>query len=89
MNAAWKSCLPLFLSLAGVFSPPIRILGNRVAELEKKLKTLEMSGLWSLPGGYKYRDQFKRKYTYIYIIFLHKINLIILLYLSASGYLEA
>ncbi|XP_058250998.1 coiled-coil domain-containing protein 149-A isoform X5 [Hemibagrus wyckioides] len=26
-----------------------RILGNRVAELEKKLKTLEVSGLWSLP----------------------------------------
>uniref|UniRef100_A0A3Q4H876 Coiled-coil domain containing 149b n=1 Tax=Neolamprologus brichardi TaxID=32507 RepID=A0A3Q4H876_NEOBR len=29
-----------------------KILGNRVAELEKKLKTLEMSGLWSLPGYY-------------------------------------
>ncbi|XP_074486066.1 coiled-coil domain-containing protein 149-like isoform X2 [Sebastes fasciatus] len=28
-----------------------KILGNRVAELENKLKTLEMSGLWSLPGG--------------------------------------
>ncbi|XP_028269567.1 coiled-coil domain-containing protein 149-like isoform X2 [Parambassis ranga] len=28
-----------------------KILGSRVAELEKKLKTLEMSGLWSLPGG--------------------------------------
>ncbi|XP_001634754.2 coiled-coil domain-containing protein 149-A isoform X1 [Nematostella vectensis] len=27
-----------------------RILGNRVAELEKKLKTLEVSGLWSLEG---------------------------------------
>ncbi|XP_071024550.1 coiled-coil domain-containing protein 149-like isoform X1 [Oncorhynchus clarkii lewisi] len=27
-----------------------RILGNRVGELEKKLKTLEVSGLWSLPG---------------------------------------
>ncbi|XP_031132700.1 coiled-coil domain-containing protein 149-like isoform X2 [Sander lucioperca] len=27
-----------------------KILGNRVAELEKKLKTLEMSGIWSLPG---------------------------------------
>ncbi|XP_041724189.1 coiled-coil domain-containing protein 149 isoform X3 [Coregonus clupeaformis] len=26
-----------------------RILGNRVAELEGKLKTLEVSGLWSLP----------------------------------------
>uniref|UniRef100_A0A8C9RYR3 Coiled-coil domain containing 149a n=1 Tax=Scleropages formosus TaxID=113540 RepID=A0A8C9RYR3_SCLFO len=26
-----------------------KILGNRVAELEKKLKTLELSGLWSLP----------------------------------------
>lgn len=31
-----------------------RILGNRVAELENKLKTLEMSGLWSLPGEHKY-----------------------------------
>uniref|UniRef100_UPI0037E97508 coiled-coil domain-containing protein 149-like isoform X2 n=1 Tax=Semicossyphus pulcher TaxID=241346 RepID=UPI0037E97508 len=28
-----------------------KILGNRVAELESKLKTLEMSGLWSLPEG--------------------------------------
>nr|XP_046273699.1 coiled-coil domain-containing protein 149-like isoform X2 [Scatophagus argus] len=28
-----------------------KILGNRVAELEKKLKTLEMSGLWRLPEG--------------------------------------
>ncbi|XP_033480248.1 coiled-coil domain-containing protein 149-like isoform X1 [Epinephelus lanceolatus] len=27
-----------------------KILGTRVAELENKLKTLEMSGLWSLPG---------------------------------------
>lgn len=27
-----------------------KILGNRVAELENKLKTLEISGLWSLPG---------------------------------------
>uniref|UniRef100_A0A4W4EKR9 Coiled-coil domain containing 149a n=2 Tax=Electrophorus electricus TaxID=8005 RepID=A0A4W4EKR9_ELEEL len=27
-----------------------RILGNRVAELEQKLKTLEVSGLWSLPA---------------------------------------
>ena len=27
-----------------------RILGHRVAELEKKLKTLEVSGLWSLQG---------------------------------------
>ncbi|KAJ0050952.1 hypothetical protein NL108_009950 [Boleophthalmus pectinirostris] len=27
-----------------------KILGNRVAELEKKFKSLEMSGLWSLPG---------------------------------------
>ncbi|GCB72059.1 hypothetical protein scyTo_0006157 [Scyliorhinus torazame] len=30
-----------------------RILGNRVAELEKKLRTLEVSGLWSLPAGGK------------------------------------
>uniref|UniRef100_A0A8K9XJ89 Coiled-coil domain containing 149 n=1 Tax=Oncorhynchus mykiss TaxID=8022 RepID=A0A8K9XJ89_ONCMY len=28
-----------------------KILGNRVGELENKLKTLEVSGLWSLPGG--------------------------------------
>ncbi|XP_038064491.1 coiled-coil domain-containing protein 149-like [Patiria miniata] len=28
-----------------------KILGNRVAELEKKLKTLEISGLWNLPPG--------------------------------------
>ncbi|XP_052003801.1 coiled-coil domain-containing protein 149-A [Xyrauchen texanus] len=28
-----------------------RILGNRVTDLEMKLKTLEVSGLWSLPGG--------------------------------------
>ncbi|XP_040038621.2 coiled-coil domain-containing protein 149-A isoform X2 [Gasterosteus aculeatus] len=28
-----------------------RILGNRVADLERKLKTLEVSGLWSLPGN--------------------------------------
>ncbi|XP_029906464.1 coiled-coil domain-containing protein 149-like isoform X2 [Myripristis murdjan] len=28
-----------------------KILGNRVGELEKKLKTLEAAGLWSLPGG--------------------------------------
>lgn len=28
-----------------------RILGNRVADLERKLKTLEISGFWSLPGG--------------------------------------
>nr|XP_061810851.1 coiled-coil domain-containing protein 149-like [Nerophis lumbriciformis] len=27
-----------------------RILGNRVADLERKLKTLEVSGFWSLPG---------------------------------------
>ncbi|XP_064199548.1 coiled-coil domain-containing protein 149-A isoform X2 [Anguilla rostrata] len=27
-----------------------KILGNRVSELEKKLKTLEVSGFWSLPG---------------------------------------
>ncbi|XP_031441067.1 coiled-coil domain-containing protein 149-like isoform X1 [Clupea harengus] len=27
-----------------------KILGNRLTELEKKLKTLEVSGFWSLPG---------------------------------------
>lgn len=33
---------------------PLRILGNRVAELEKKFQTLETSGLWSLPGKNQY-----------------------------------
>ncbi|XP_060558667.1 coiled-coil domain-containing protein 149-B-like [Ruditapes philippinarum] len=28
-----------------------KILGNRVAELEKKIKTLECAGLWSIPGN--------------------------------------
>ncbi|WAR22289.1 CC149-like protein [Mya arenaria] len=28
-----------------------KILGNRVAELDKKIKTLECAGLWSIPGG--------------------------------------
>ncbi|XP_075968401.1 coiled-coil domain-containing protein 149-A [Anarhichas minor] len=28
-----------------------RILGNRLADLERKLKTLEVAGLWSLPGN--------------------------------------
>lgn len=31
-----------------------RILGNRIAELEGKLKALEMSGLWSLPGNHTF-----------------------------------
>lgn len=35
-----------------VFCVMNRILGNRVAELEGKLKALEMSGLWSLPGNH-------------------------------------
>ncbi|XP_064509166.1 coiled-coil domain-containing protein 149 isoform X4 [Pseudopipra pipra] len=30
-----------------------KILGNRVAELEKKLRTLEIAGLWSLPAEQK------------------------------------
>ena len=30
--------------------PFCRILGTRVYELEKKLKTLEVSGLWNIPG---------------------------------------
>lgn len=34
-----------------ILLPSHRILGKRMAELEKKLKTLELSGLWSLPGG--------------------------------------
>nr|XP_055068312.1 coiled-coil domain-containing protein 149-A [Misgurnus anguillicaudatus] len=28
-----------------------RILGNRIADLERKLKTLEVSGFWSVPGA--------------------------------------
>nr|XP_057924860.1 coiled-coil domain-containing protein 149-A isoform X2 [Doryrhamphus excisus] len=28
-----------------------RILGNRVSDLERKLKTLEVAGFWSLPGA--------------------------------------
>ena len=36
----------LLLNCALIF----RILGNRVSELEKKLKTLEVSGLWSVSG---------------------------------------
>ncbi|KAH3786348.1 coiled-coil domain-containing protein 149-like [Dreissena polymorpha] len=28
-----------------------KILGNRVAELEKKIKTLELTGLWSVPAS--------------------------------------
>jgi hypothetical protein len=29
-----------------------RILGNRVSELEKKIKTLEVAGLWNVPSKY-------------------------------------
>ena len=39
-----------FFSLSAII---VRILGHRVAELEKKLKTLEVSGLWSLQGLYQ------------------------------------
>ena len=34
----------------------LRILGNRVSELEKKLRTLEVSGLWNIPGTVTYCD---------------------------------
>ncbi|XP_054680608.1 coiled-coil domain-containing protein 149 isoform X6 [Grus americana] len=34
-----------------------KILGNRVAELEKKLRTLEIAGLWSLPEQKGERDE--------------------------------
>uniref|UniRef100_A0A674NFY3 Coiled-coil domain containing 149b n=1 Tax=Takifugu rubripes TaxID=31033 RepID=A0A674NFY3_TAKRU len=34
-----------------------KILGNRVAELEKKFQTLEMSGLWSLPGKGQHQNR--------------------------------
>ncbi|XP_064916728.1 coiled-coil domain-containing protein 149 isoform X7 [Columba livia] len=34
-----------------------KILGNRVAELEKKLRTLEIAGLWSLPEQKRERDE--------------------------------
>ncbi|KAK1346013.1 hypothetical protein QTO34_008482 [Cnephaeus nilssonii] len=63
-NVALKASLsegkymPTFMSLhayipsltSGSTFKESRILGNRVAELEKKLRTLEVSGLWSLPG---------------------------------------
>lgn len=43
------SCMNMKFTLSGhIFS--FRILGNRVSELEKKLKTLEVSGLWNIPG---------------------------------------
>ncbi|XP_051941167.1 coiled-coil domain-containing protein 149-B-like isoform X2 [Hippocampus zosterae] len=45
--------VPVFLSFRNIsINGPLvaRVLGTRVAELEKKLKTLETSGLWSLPG---------------------------------------
>ena len=42
------------LFMAGLFVLTVdiffRILGNRVSELEKKLKTLEVAGLWSVSG---------------------------------------
>ncbi|XP_031409030.1 coiled-coil domain-containing protein 149 isoform X5 [Meleagris gallopavo] len=34
-----------------------KILGNRVAELEKKLRTLEIAGLWSLPEQMREREE--------------------------------
>eukprot|EP00076_Gallus_gallus_P040293 XP_025005831.1 coiled-coil domain-containing protein 149 isoform X6 [Gallus gallus] len=34
-----------------------KILGNRVAELEKKLRTLEIAGLWSLPEQKREREE--------------------------------
>lgn len=40
----------LLITFHWTFYLHFRILGNRVAELEKKLRTLEVSGLWSLPG---------------------------------------
>ena len=44
----------LFIQL--IYSGFFRILGNRVSELEKKLRTLEVSGLWNIPGTVKYWD---------------------------------
>ena len=32
----------------------IRILGNRISELEKKIKTLEVAGLWNISSMYTY-----------------------------------
>ncbi|EHB07546.1 Coiled-coil domain-containing protein 149 [Heterocephalus glaber] len=40
-------------ALTGVLSAK---QGNRVAELEKKLRTLEVSGLWSLPGEHQQQE---------------------------------
>ncbi|KAH9499153.1 hypothetical protein Btru_004265 [Bulinus truncatus] len=36
-----------------------KLLGNRVNELEKKLKTLEVSGLWSVTGNYSNLEKLK------------------------------
>ncbi|XP_046335132.1 coiled-coil domain-containing protein 149-like isoform X2 [Haliotis rufescens] len=33
-----------------------KILGNRVSELEKKLKTLEVAGLWNVPGNQGFEE---------------------------------
>uniref|UniRef100_G1K8G7 Coiled-coil domain containing 149 n=1 Tax=Anolis carolinensis TaxID=28377 RepID=G1K8G7_ANOCA len=48
-----------------------KILGNRVAELEKKLRTLEVSGLWSLPGlSYNVSVGFGSRFclTYVFLV---------------------
>uniref|UniRef100_A0A665T1V3 Coiled-coil domain containing 149b n=1 Tax=Echeneis naucrates TaxID=173247 RepID=A0A665T1V3_ECHNA len=47
-----------------------KILGNRVAELEEKLKTLEMSGLWNLPGGYEHLYLYIFIYYYLSFLFI-------------------
>ena len=45
-----------FIHSTDLFVFFFRILGNRVSELEKKLRTLEVSGLWNIPGTVKYCD---------------------------------
>lgn len=33
-----------------------RLLGTRIAELEHRIKVLEISGLWSTPGGVEHKS---------------------------------
>ena len=44
-----------------------RILGNRISELEKKIKTLEVAGLWNVPSKLTYNSislTFREVYGY-------------------------
>uniref|UniRef100_A0A8C1JNK3 Coiled-coil domain containing 149a n=1 Tax=Cyprinus carpio TaxID=7962 RepID=A0A8C1JNK3_CYPCA len=55
-----------------------RILGNRVADLERKLKTLEISGFWSLPGEcFLNADHIFFHFPFVTIVFFFWLVLII------------